>query len=126
LKIFVENIGTSDVYLYRNIEWGWAGIRFRLTKANGDVVPLRQHLAPPPPPPPIYGKEQLVRLAPAYFYGTNAKLDMGLFDLKPGVYFLRVSFGSNYHPSQGFGLPILTSEDGEYFSNDVRIEIRPT
>ena len=126
LKISIENVGASDVYLYQNIEWGWAGIRFRLTNANGDVIPVRQHLAPPLPPPPIRGKEQLVRLAPTYFYGTHEALSMGLFDLKPGIYFLRVSFASNYHAWQGFGLPILTHEDGEFLSNDVRIEIRPT
>lgn len=92
LTISIENVGASDVYLYRPIEWGWAGVRFRLTNSDGRVVEMRNWTVPLPPPP-VYGKESLVGVAPTYFYGTHMRIDLNeYYDLEPGVYDLQVSY----------------------------------
>jgi len=46
LSITLENVGTSDIYLYRTLEWGWAGVRFRLTNSDGKVIELRNWTVP--------------------------------------------------------------------------------
>jgi hypothetical protein len=66
LTVTLENRGWSVFYVYRTLEWGWAGLRFRLTDASGNIVPEPSHLIPPPPGP-VYDKSQLVGLSPAYF-----------------------------------------------------------
>jgi len=43
--------------------------------------------------------------------------------LSSGVYFIQVSYQSNYSKREGFGLPILTSEGGEFRSNKVQIQV---
>jgi hypothetical protein len=125
LSITLENVGTSDIYLYRTLEWGWAGVRFRLTNSDGKVIELRNWTVPPPPPP-VYKKENFVGIAPTYFYGTHMQISLReYYDLKPGIYYLQISYRSNYRTEDGFGLPILTAQDGDFLSNKVRIEIPP-
>jgi len=114
----------SDVYVYHAIEWGWTGLRFRLLDSSGHVVALRKPLRVPPPPPPL-DKSQLVELREGYFYGGHLLLDLSLFDLKPGAYFIETSYRSYYKAADGFGLPILASEDDELVSNKVEVQIRP-
>ncbi len=122
LTIALENIGSSDFYIYRNVEWGWAGIGFKLFDAKGNVVQAKQRSIPLPPPP-VYDKTQLVSLARGYFYGTHLAFDLSHYALEPGVYSIEVSYRSNYSKTSGFGLPILTFADGEFLSNRVPIEI---
>ncbi len=125
LTISLENVGTSDIYLYRTIEWGWAGVRFRLTNSDGKIIELKNWTVPPPPPP-VYRKENLVGIAPTYFFGTHMHINLReYYDLKPGIYYLQVSYRSNYRAEDGFGLPILTFQDGGFLSNKVRIELSP-
>ena len=38
LTISLENRGSADVYVYRILEWGWAGIGFTLTNSKGDML----------------------------------------------------------------------------------------
>ena len=124
LSISLENVGTSDIYLYRTLEWGWEGVRFRLTNSDGKVIELRNRNVPPPSPP-VYRKENLVGIAPSYFYGTHMHIALReYYDLRPGIYYLQVSYHSNYRAEDGFGLPVLTFQDGDFLSNKVRIEIR--
>jgi len=125
LTISIENVGTSDIYLYRPIEWGWAGVRFRVTNSDGKVVEMRNWTVPPPPLP-VYGKENLVGISPTYFYGTHMLINLReYYDLKPGTYFFQVAYRSNYRAEDGFGLPILTFKDGDFLSNKVQIEMPP-
>lgn len=124
LTVSLENRGSSDFYIYRTLEWGWAGIGYTLTNDRGDVVHPREHVIPLPPPP-VSDKSQLVGLAPGYFFGTHLVFDLSHYMLNPGVYYLQVSFRSNYGKESGFGLPIFTSEDGEFRSNKIQIEVRP-
>ena len=35
LTVTLENVGTSDFYIYRNVEWGWAGIGSILSMRRG-------------------------------------------------------------------------------------------
>ena len=124
LTVALENRSSSKPYVYGILECGWAGLKFGFTDMGGHGVP-----APwpgiPPPPPPVYDKSQLVGLAPGYFFGTHIAFDLARFNLKPGTYYFQVAYQSQYHKDQGFGLPILTSEDGEFFSNKVQIRIEP-
>lgn len=122
LTVSLENRGSSDVYIYRTLEWGWAGIGFTLTNSKGDVVHAKKYTYPLPPPP-VYDKSQLVGLAPGYFFGTHMVFDFSHYTLSPGVYFIQVSYQSNYPREEGFGLPILTSEDGEFRSNRIQIQV---
>jgi hypothetical protein len=122
LTVTMENVGSSDFYIYRNVEWGWAGIGFKLLDAKGNVVRQKQHTVTLPPPP-IYDKSQLVSLATGYFYGTHLAFDLTQFVTDSGVYFIEVSYQSNYRKDSGFGLPILTVADGEFVSNRVPIQI---
>jgi hypothetical protein len=125
LSVSLENVGPSDIYLYRTLAWGWAGVRFRLTNRDGKVIAPRNWTVPPPPPP-VYKKENLVGIAPTYFYGTHMQISLSeYYDLRPGIYYLQILYRSNYRTEDGFGLPILTSQDGEFLSNRVRIEIPP-
>jgi hypothetical protein len=123
LTITLENIGSSEVFLYRTLEWGWAGIGFALTDAREHLVRPKEPLTPLPPLP-VHDKSELVGLAPRYFFGTRLPFELSRYHLKPGVYYIEVSYQSNYHLDDGFGLPILTFADGK-FSNKVRIEIGP-
>ncbi len=79
----------------------------------------------PLPPPPVYDKSDLVGLAPGYFFGKHLVFDLSHYKLSPGVYYVQVSYWSSYGKESGFGLPILTADDGEFRSNKVRIEVRP-
>jgi hypothetical protein len=124
LTITLENRGSSDVYVYRTLEWGWAGIGFTLTDNKGHLVYSRERIIPLPPPP-VYDKSQLVGLAPGYFFGTHIPFHLSHYDLSPGVYYIQVSYQSNYFKESGFGLPILTIDDGEFRSNKIQIEVRP-
>jgi hypothetical protein len=65
----------------------------------------------------------LVSLATGYFYGTHLAFDLTQFATGSGVYFIEVSYQSNYREDSGFGLPILTVADGEFVSNRVQIQI---
>jgi hypothetical protein len=124
LTVTLENRGSSEFYVYRTLEWGWAGLRFRLTDAAGTIVPEPSHLIPPPPPP-VYDKFQLVGLSTGYFFGTHIHFDLSRYNLKPGTYYFQVSYQSNYQQEEGFGLPILTYADGASLSNKVQFEVRP-
>ena len=123
LTVTLENIGSPDFYIYRNVEWGWAGIGFKLLDAKGNAVRPKQYIVPLPPPP-IYDKSQLVSLARGYFYGTHLTFDLTHFAVDPGVYSIEVSYQSNYREDEAFGLPILAFADGEFVSNKVPIPIR--
>jgi hypothetical protein len=124
LTVTLENRGSSGVYVYRTLEWGWAGIGFTLTNEKGDVVRPQKYPIPLPPPP-IYDKSQLVGLAPGYFFGTRMVFDLSHYALNPGVYYVQVSYRSNYPKEEGFGLSLLTSDDGEFRSNKIQIQVRP-
>jgi hypothetical protein len=123
LTLTMENRGSSEFYVYRTLEWGWAGIRFRLTDAAGGIVP-EPGRSIPPPPPPIYDKSQLVGLAPGYFFGTHIPFDLSRYNLKPGVYYLQIAYQSLYPHEEGFGLPIVTFADGVFLSNKVQFDVR--
>ena len=124
LNFSLENRGSAIFYVYRTLEWGWAGLRFRFTDAGGNILPS-PWLGRPPIPPPVYDKSQLVGLEPGYFFGTHLSFPLSRFNLKPGTYYLEVAYQSNYPKEEGFGLPILTSDDGVYLSNKVEIDVRP-
>jgi hypothetical protein len=125
LTITLENRGSSDFYVYRTIEWGWAGVRFRLTDAAGNIVPEPGGNRPPLPTPPIYDKSDLVGLAPGYFFGTHLRIDLARYKLHPGVYYIQVAYQSDHPHEEGFGLPIVTMADGAFLSNKVQFEVRP-
>ena len=122
LTVSLENHGSSDVYIFRTLEWGWAGIGFTLTNNKGDVVHAKKYVTPLPPPP-IYDKSQLVGLSPGYFFGTHMVFDLSHYALSPGIYFIQVSYQSNHPKEEGFGLPILTFDDGEFLSNKIQIRV---
>jgi hypothetical protein len=124
LTLTLENRGSSEFYVYRTLEWGWTGLRFRLTDAAGNIVPEPSHRIPLPPPP-VSDKSQLVGLFPGYFFGTRIDFDLARYNLKPGTYYFQVAYQSYYHQNQGFGLPILTFADGDYLSNKVQFDVRP-
>lgn len=123
LTISLENLGQSDVYIFRTLEWGWAGIGFTLSDATGQIVRPRK-LTYPLPPPPVHDKSQLVGLHPGYFFGAHLPFDLAHYDLRPGSYFLGVSYQSNYREKDGFGLPLLTFADGKFESKKVHILVR--
>jgi hypothetical protein len=125
LTLTLENRGSSDFYVYRTVEWGWAGVRFRLTDAAGNSVPEPGGNRPSLPTPPIYDKSQLVGLAPGYFFGTHLRIGLFRYKLNPGVYYIQVAYQSNHPHEEGFGLPIVTMADGAFLSNKVQIEVRP-
>ena len=79
----------------------------------------------PLPPPPVYDKFQLVGLAPGYFFGTHLVFDLSRYVLSAGVYYVQISYRSNYRKEEGFGLPLLTFDDGEFRSNKIRLQISP-
>jgi hypothetical protein len=74
LTLTVENRVSSGFYVYRTVEWGWAGVRFRLTDAAGNSVPEPGGNRPSLPTPPIYDKSQLVGLAPERSLGSPGTL----------------------------------------------------
>jgi hypothetical protein len=123
LTVTLENRGPSDFYIYRTLAWGWAGIGYTLTNDKGDVVHPRE-IGTLLPPPPVYDKSRLVGLAPGYFFGTHLVFDLSDYILSPGVYYVQVSYRSNYGKEMGFGLPILTFADGGFRCNKIQIEIR--
>jgi hypothetical protein len=125
LTLTLENRGSSDFYVYRILEWGWAGVRFRFTDAAGNIVPEPHGNRPSLPTPPIYDKSDLVGLAPGYFFGTHLRIDLSRYKLNPGVYYIQVAYQSNHPYEEGFGLPIVTMADGAFLSNKVQIEVRP-
>jgi len=124
LTVRLENRGSSDFYVYRTLEWGWAGIGYTLTNDKGNVVHPRERTTPLPPPP-VSDKSQLVGLAPGYFFGTHLVFDLSRYMLSPGVYYVEVSYRSNYGKESGFGLPMLTFDDGESRSNKIQIQVLP-
>jgi hypothetical protein len=123
LTVTLENRGSSEFYVYRTLAWGWAGLRFRLTDENGNIVPESRHPIPLPPPP-VYDKSQLVGLSPGYFFGTRIDFDLSRYNLKPGTYYFQVSYQSDYQQDEGFGLPVLTFADGASLSNKVQFDVR--
>jgi len=124
LTVTIENRGTSTFYIYRPLEWGWTGLWFRLLDARGNPVQLKQPVTAPLPPPPLGDKSQLVGLEPGYFYGRHLDFTLSDYDLKPGTYFIGFKYQSYYHERDGFGLPILTWDDGEIVGNKIEISIR--
>lgn len=123
LTVILENRGSSDFYVYHMLEWGWAGIGYTLTNDKGDVVRPRERIIPLPPPP-VHDKSQLIGLAPGYFFGTHLVFDLSRYMLTPGIYYIAVSYQSNYRTESGFGLPILTFDDGEFRCNKIQIQVR--
>jgi len=124
LTVTVENRGKSAFYIYRPLEWGWTGLWFHLLDAKGNPVRLRQPVTAPLPPPPLGDKSELVGLEPDYFYGRHVEFALSDYDLKPGSYFIGFKYQSYYHERDGFGLPILTWDDGEFVGNKIEISIR--
>ena len=124
LTVTIENRGTSRFYLYRPLEWGWTGLWFGLLDATGNRVRPKQPVIAPLPPPPLGDKSELVGLEPGYFYGRHLDFALSHYDLKLGTYFIAFKYQSYYHERDGFGLPILTWDDGEIVSNKIEISIR--
>jgi len=124
LTITIENRGTSTFYVYRPLEWGWTGLWFGLLDSTGNRVRPKQPVIAPLPPRPLGDKSELVGLEPGYFYGEHLDFALSDYDLKPGTYFLAFKYQSYFHERDGFGLPILTSEDGEIVGNKIEISIR--
>lgn len=125
LTVSLENRGSSDVFIYRTLEWGCGGIGFTLIDEKGHAVHARKPINTPLPPPPIYDKSHLVGLAPGYFFGTRMFFHPSHYALSPGLYYLQVVYQSNYPKEEGFGLPLLTFDDGEFRSNKIQIQVRP-
>ena len=73
----------------------------------------------------MYDKSKFVGLAPGYFFGRRLAFDLSHYVLSPGVYYIEVSYRSNYRTESGFGLPILTFDDGEFRCNNIQIQVRP-
>ena len=124
LKIEIENRGASRFYLYEPLEWGWTGLWFGLIDANGNRVRPKEPVDAPLPPPPLYTKSDLVGLEPGYFYGRQLDFALSDYVLKPGTYFIAFKYQSYYHEGDGFGLPLLTWDDGEIVGNKIKISIR--
>lgn len=123
LTVSLENSGSSEFYIYRTLEWGWAGIGYTLTNDKGDVVLPRERTIPLPPRP-VTDKLQLVGLPPRYFFGTHLVFDLSHYALSPGSYYVEVSYRSNLGRERYFGLPVLTFDDGEFRSIKVQIQVR--
>jgi len=124
LRVTIENRGTSIFYVYRPLEWGWTGLWFHLLDAAGKPVTLRETIVAPLPPPPVGDKSQLIGLDPGYFYGRRIQFALSDYDLKPGTYFIAFTYQSYYRERDGFGLPILTWDDGEMVANQKKISVR--
>jgi hypothetical protein len=69
-------------------------------------------------------KSELVGLEPGYFYGRHFDFALSDYNVKPGTYFIEFKYQSYYRDRDGFGLPILTWDDGEIISNKIEISIR--
>jgi hypothetical protein len=123
LMVTIENRGASSFCVYRPLEWGWSGLWRGLLDATGRPVRPKRPVVAALPPPPLADRSQLVELEPGYFYGRQLKLALSDYDLKPGAYFVAFKYRSNYHAEDGFGLPILTWDDGEIVSNNVEFSI---
>lgn len=124
ISVMVENRGTSSFYLYGPLEWGWTGLWYGIRDAAGKPVRPKQPVIAPLPPPPLADKSELVGLEPGYFYGRHLNLALSNYDLKPGTYFITFKYRSNYSAADGFGLPILTWDDGEIVANKIEISVR--
>lgn len=127
LTVTIENRGTSPFYIYHPLEWGWTGLWFGMLDANGNRVRLKQPIVPLPPPPLGDKSElvsKLVELEPGYFYGKHIDFALSDYDLKSGMYSIAFMYHSYYNKSDGFGLPILTWDDGEIVSNKIQVSIR--
>jgi hypothetical protein len=124
LTVAIENEGRSSFYVYRSLEWGWTGLWWGLSDGANKPVRLNQPVTAPLPPPPLGDKSELVELEPGYFYGTQLRVALSDYHLKPGAYFIWFRYRSNYSAGEGFGLPILTSDDGEIVANKIEISIR--
>jgi hypothetical protein len=124
LTVTIENRGSSDFYVYHTLEWGWAGIGYKLTNDKGDIVRPRERVIPLPPPP-VTDKSKLVGLAPGYFFGTHLDFDLSRYLLSPGIYYVEVSYQSKYGTESGFGLPMLTPDDGEFRCKEIQIQVHP-
>jgi hypothetical protein len=124
VTVTIENGGTTSFYVYRPLEWGWTGLWWGLSDAANKPVRLKHPLTAPLPPPPLGDKSELVELEPAYFYGRRIRVALSDFDLKPGTYFIWFKYRSNYRADEGFGLPILSSDDGEIVANTIKISVR--
>ena len=124
LTVTIENGGTTSFYIYQPLEWGWTGLWWGVSDAANKPIRLKHPVIAPLPPPPLRDKSELVELEPGYFYGTHLQLTLSDYDLKPGKYFIWFNYRSNYHTEEGFGLPILTSDDGEIVANKVEISVR--
>lgn len=124
LSLIIENRGTSTFNIFRPLEWGWTGLWYQLLDAGGNPVKLKRPLIAPLPPPPLTDKSQLVGLEPGYLYGKHFNFELSGYKLTPGRYFIEFKYQSYYHERDGFGLPILTWDDGEFVSNKIEISIR--
>ena len=124
LTITIENRGTSRFYLYQPLEWGWTGLWFGLLDGTGNVIRPKQPAIAPLPPPPLHDKSDLVDLEPGYFYGRELNFALRNYHLKPGTYSIAVAYRSNYDADDGFGLPILTRDDGEIVGNKIEFAVR--
>jgi hypothetical protein len=125
LAISIHNQGSSALYVFKTIEWGWTGLRFRLMDSAGHAVTPRAGSLPIPPPPPPANKSQFVELDEGYFYGAHQLFPLNIYDVRPGTYFIQVSYQSYYKSSDVPGVRILTSDDGEFRSNKVEIHVVP-
>jgi hypothetical protein len=124
LTVAVENRGTSPFYVYRPLEWGWTGLWFGVLDATGKPVRPKQPLIAPLPPPPLSDRSELVEVDPGYFYGRHLDFALSAYDLNPGTYFIAFKYRSEYHQSDGFGLPMLSWEDGEIVAHRIEFFVR--
>jgi hypothetical protein len=124
LTVTIENGGTTSFYIFRPLEWGWTGLWWGLSDAANNPVRLKHPVLAPLPPPPLRDKSELIELEPGYFYGRQLRLALSDYHLNAGKYFIWFRYGSSYHTEEGFGLPILTSDDGEIVANKIEISVR--
>jgi hypothetical protein len=120
----IENRGASPFYVYEPLEGGWTGLWFGILDTTGKPVRPKRPILAPPPPPPLKDKSELIELDEGYFYGRHLDLGLGDFDLKHGKYFIAVKYRGEYSKADGFGLPLLSREDGEAVADKIEIFVR--
>lgn len=125
LQVMLINSGYKDVYVFRTLQWGSAGLLLHLRDISGKEIEPRAY-------PDDLTRESpddqtaFVKLPPLQFLGINSVSGLKFLNLtKPGKYSIYVEYNSPFSMSEVKLSPFWGKDSGTLKSNLVHIEVLP-
>lgn len=123
VQVLLTNKSKLPVYVYGWFDWGESASVSLWLKDVSSGKAISQTTIPDAISPPPGSKDDFVKLLPNHVYGVTLTTDLSeLGAQKGGAYALVAQYHSPIPASMGYGLPILSRENGAISSNQILLK----